>query len=76
MDLLKNTQNMKMAESSRSVSPIKKKVKRSQLTRTITTKTIFESEWKKGFFFITSVPDDAIATKRYSLNWSYYVIFL
>ena len=55
---------MKMVESSRSISPIKKQVKHSKLTGMITTKTIFKSEWKKGFSFITSVPNDVIASRR------------
>ena len=40
---------MKMPESSRSYSPIKKKVKRSKLARTATTKTTLKCEWKKKF---------------------------
>ena len=36
---------MKMAEPPRSISPIKKKAKRSKLAGTTTTKTIFKSEW-------------------------------
>ena len=35
-----------MAESSRSLSPNKKKVKRSKLEEALTTKTIVKSEWK------------------------------
>ena len=57
---------MKMAESSRSLSPNKKKVKRSKLVVTTTTKTNFKSEWKKELSFITGVPDDVIASKRYN----------
>ena len=57
---------MKMAESSRSLSPNKKKVKRSKLVVTATTKTNFKSELKEEFSFITSVPDDVIASKRYN----------
>ena len=41
-----------------SVSPNKKKVKRSKLVGALTTKTTFKSEWKKEFPFITSVPND------------------
>ena len=47
-----------MVESSRSLSPNKKKVKRSKLAGALTTKTTFKSEWKKEFSFITSVPND------------------
>ena len=54
----------KKAESSRSLSPNKQKVKYSQLTGTATTKTTFKSEWKKEFPFITSVPNDVTASKR------------
>ena len=36
-----------MAESSRSISPIKKNVKRSKRAERNTTKTTFKSEWKK-----------------------------
>ena len=49
MNLLKNTQKMKMAESSRSISPIKKKVKRCKLAGTTSTKTIFKLNRKKDF---------------------------
>ena len=51
-----------MAESSRSFSPIKKKVKCSKLARTATTKTTLKCEWKKEFSFITNV----IANTRYN----------
>ena len=51
-------QNLKMAESSRSLSPNKKKVKRSKLAGVLTIKTTFKSEWKKEFPFTTSVPND------------------
>ena len=47
-----------MAESLRSLSPNKKKVKRSKLTGALTTKTTFKPEWKIEFSIITSVPDD------------------
>ena len=57
---------MKMAESSRPLSPNKKKVKSSKLAATTTTKTIFKSEWKKEFSFITSVTNNVIVSKRYS----------
>ena len=67
---------MKMAESSRSLSPNKKNVKRSKLAVTATTKTTLKSELKKEFSFITSVPDDVITSKRYNWNCSYYIIFL
>ena len=40
---------MKMADSSRSLSPNKKKVKLSKLAGTATTKTAFKSEWKRNF---------------------------
>ena len=39
----------KMVESSRSISPIKKKVKRSKLAWTTTTKKTLKSEWKNCF---------------------------
>ena len=42
---------MKMAESSRSLSPNKQKVKRSQLAGTATTKTTFKSGWEKRILF-------------------------
>ena len=67
---------MKMAESWRSLSPNKQKGKHSKLARMATTKTIFKSEWKKEISFITSIPNDFIASKRYSWNCSYYVTFL
>ena len=35
---------IKIAESSRSISPIKKKIKRSEMAGTTTTKTTFKSE--------------------------------
>ena len=38
---------MKMEESSRSLSPNKKKVKCSKLVVTANTKTTFKSEWKR-----------------------------
>ena len=38
-----------MAESSRLLSPNKKKVKHSKLAGTTTTNTTFKSEWKKSF---------------------------
>ena len=57
---------MKMAESSRSLSLNKQKAKHPQLARTATTKTTFKSEWKKEFIFITSIPNDVIASKRYN----------
>ena len=57
---------MKTAESSRSLSPNKQKTKHPQLARTATTKTTFKSEWKKEFPFITSIPNDVIASKRYN----------
>ena len=57
---------MKTAESSRSHSPDKQKVKRSKLAGTTTTETTLKSEWKKEFSFTTSVPNDVIASKRYS----------
>ena len=37
----------KTAESSRSISPIKKNVKHSKMAGTTTTNTTFKSEWKK-----------------------------
>ena len=40
---------IKTAESSRSISPIKKKAKRSKMAGTTTTKTTFKSEWKNKF---------------------------
>ena len=57
---------MKMAESSRPLSPKKKKVKRSNLAATTTTKTMFKSEWKNEFSFITSVTNNVTASKRYN----------
>ena len=57
---------MKIAESSRSLSPTKKNIKRSKLVVTATNKTTFKSELKKEFCFITSVADDVIASKRYN----------
>ena len=60
---MKNTQKMKMAESSRAFSPIKKKVKRSKLARTATAKTTLKCEWKKEFSFITN---DVIVNTRYN----------
>ena len=51
-------QSLKTAESSRSFSPNKKKVKRSKLAGALNTKTTFKSEWKKELSFITSVPND------------------
>ena len=45
---------MNMAESPRSISPIKK-AKCSKLAGTNITKTIFKSELKKEFSFITSI---------------------
>ena len=62
----KYLKKMKMAESSRSLSPNKKNVKRSKLAVTATTKTTLKSELKKEFSFITSVPDDVITSKRYN----------
>ena len=38
-----------MADSSRSLSPNKKKVKLSKMAGMATTKTAFKSEWKKNF---------------------------
>ena len=55
-----------MVESSRSLSPNKKKLKCSKLAGTATTKRTFKSEWKKEFSFITSVPNNVIASKRYN----------
>ena len=63
---------MKMVEQSRLLSPNKQKVKRSQLAGMATTSTTFKSEWKKEFSFITSVPNDVIASKRCNWNCSYY----
>ena len=64
---MKNTQKMKIPESSRSLSPNEKNVKCSKLVVTATNKTIFKSELKKRIFFITSVADDVIiASKRYN----------
>ena len=57
---------MKIAESSGSLSPTKKNIKRSKLVVTATNKTTFKSELKKEFCFITSVADDVIASKRYN----------
>ena len=54
-----------MAKSSRSLlSPIKKKVKRSKLAGTATTKATFKSEWKKEFSFILSAPNDVISSRH------------
>ena len=39
----KNTKKIKIAESSRSISPIKKKVRRSKMAETTTSKTNFKS---------------------------------
>ena len=61
-----------MAESLRSFSPIKKKVKSSKLARTATIKITLKCEWKKEFSFITN---DVIANTRYNWNCSYYLIF-
>ena len=43
----KYSKKIKIAELSRSISPVKKKVKRSKMAGTTTTKTTFKSEWKK-----------------------------
>ena len=51
-------QNLKMAETLRSLSPNKKKVKPSKLATALTTKTTFKSECKRAFSFITGVPND------------------
>ena len=47
-----------MTESSRSLSPNKKKVKRSKLAGALNTKTAFKTEWKQEFPFITNIPND------------------
>ena len=67
-------QNLKMAESSRSLSPNNKKVKRSKLAGAATTKTTFKSEWKKEFPFIASVPNDVrpvrdVTEKAHCINF-------
>ena len=51
-------QNLKMAESSRSLSPNKKKVKRSKLGGAATNKTTFKSEKIKEFPFMTRLLND------------------
>ena len=43
-------QNLRMAESSRSLSPNKKKIKRSKLAEAATNKTTFKPEKKKNLF--------------------------
>ena len=48
-------QNLRMAESSRSLSPNKKKIKRSKLVEAATNKTTFKPEKKKQFPSIGSV---------------------
>ena len=48
-------QNLRMAESSRSLSPNKKKIKRSKLVEAATNKTTFKPEKKKQFPSIASV---------------------
>ena len=48
-------QNLRMAESSRSLSPNKKKIKRSKLAEAATNKTTFKPEKKKKFLSIASV---------------------
>ena len=48
-------QNLRMAESSRSLSPNKKKIKRSKLAKAATNKTTFKPEKKKQFLSIASV---------------------
>ena len=40
----KYSKRIKISESSRSISPIKKKIKRSEMAGTTTTKTTFKSE--------------------------------
>ena len=55
-----------MAESSRSLSRNKKKVKHSKLAAAATNKTTFKYEQKKEYPFITSVPvRDIIGTAHY-----------
>ena len=49
-----------MTELSRSLSPNKKKVKRSKLARALNTKTAFKTEWKQEFPFITNIPNDVV----------------
>ena len=51
-------QNLKMAESSRSLSPNKKKVKRSKLGGAATNKATFKSEKIKEFPFMTRLLND------------------
>ena len=53
-----SNQNFKMAESSRSLSPNKKKVKRSKLGGAATNKTTFKSEKIKEFPFMTRLLND------------------
>ena len=71
---------MKMAESSRSISAIKKKIKRSKLAETTTLKfewTTLKDNfkiWMEKNSFMTNVPN-VIASRRYSWNCSYYIIF-
>ena len=48
-------QNLRMAESSRSLSPNKEKIKRSKLAEAATKKTTFKPEKKKQFLSIASV---------------------
>ena len=48
-------QNLRMAESSRSLSPNKKKIKRSKLAGAATNKTTFKPEKKKQYPSIASV---------------------
>ena len=48
-------QNLRMAESSRLLSPNKKKIKRSKLVEAATNKTTFKPEKKKQFPSIASV---------------------
>ena len=48
-------QNLRIAESSRSLSPNKKKIKRSKLAEAATNKTTFKPEKKKQFLSIASV---------------------
>ena len=43
-------QNLRMAESSRSLSPNKKKIKRPKLAEAATNKTTFKPEKKNNFF--------------------------
>ena len=64
-----------MAESSRSISPIKKKVKRSKLAGMTSTKTTFKSKWKKEFSFITSMPNGVIAIRRYRYETAHVTFF-